>query len=232
MLAASVSGDLQNCAADPGATNNTCADYPELKAIATGKVRNVMAAKRVNNKQRAFIKEYLRDFNGSKAAIRAGYSRKSAYAIGSELLKKPEIQKAIRQDLEERLMSADEDLKRLAEMARGDMGDFLDISSMSYQLDLNKAKELGITHLIKKVRQKTVTTVDKDGHEEETNTIEIELYDAQEALNSIGKYHGLFVDRTELTGAAGKALIDEEKIAKALHKVYGEKADGMVTSGN
>lgn len=185
--------------------------------------RFVMAAKRFNDKQRAFIKEYLRDFNGTQAAIRAGYSRKSAYSIGSELLKKPEIQTAIRKDLDERLMSSDENLKRLAEMARGDMGDFMDISSMAFQLDLNKAKELGLTHLIKKVRQKTITTVDKNGEEEETNTIEIELYDAQEALNSIGKYHGLFVDRSEISGPNGVPLVEDDKAAIALARVYGNK---------
>lgn len=184
-----------------------------------------MAGKRVNNKQKAFIKEYLRDFNATQAAIRAGYSVKTAYAIGHDLLKKIEIQNAIRKDLDERLMSSDEALKRLAEMARGNMGDFMDISSMSFQLDLNKAKELGLTHLIKKVRQKTITTVDKNGEEEETNTIEIELYDAQEALNSIGKYHGLFVDRTELTGANGKNLLNDEKAASVLARIYGDEPE-------
>ena len=182
-----------------------------------------MAVMRYTSKQKAFIKEYLRDFNATQAAIRAGYSRKTAYSIACELLKKPEIQTAIRRDLDERLMTADEDLKRLAEMARGDMGDFMDISSMAFQLDLNKAKELGLTHLIKKVRQKTITTVDKNGEEEETNTIEIELYDAQEALNSIGKYHGLFVDRSEISGPNGAPLVEDEKAAIALARVYGNK---------
>ena len=74
------------------------------------------------------------------------------------------------------------------------MGDFMDIGSMAFSLDLNKAKELGLTRLIKKVRQKTVTTVAKDGTEEETNTIEIELYDAQAALVQLGKHLDIFKD--------------------------------------
>jgi len=46
-------------------------------------------------KQSAFVGEYLVDLNASKAAIRAGYSPKTAYSIGQENLKKPEISAAI-----------------------------------------------------------------------------------------------------------------------------------------
>ena len=42
-------------------------------------------------KQQAFVLEYLVDLNGTQAAIRAGYSAKSAYSIAEELLRKPEI---------------------------------------------------------------------------------------------------------------------------------------------
>lgn len=43
-------------------------------------------------KQMIFVTEYLKDKNATQAAIRAGYSRKSAYSIGHQLLKKLEIQ--------------------------------------------------------------------------------------------------------------------------------------------
>ncbi len=46
-------------------------------------------------KQQRFVDEYLIDLNATQAAIRAGYSPKSAYSIGQENLKKPEIQEAI-----------------------------------------------------------------------------------------------------------------------------------------
>jgi len=44
-----------------------------------------------------FISEYTKDFNATQAAIRAGYSPKTAYSIGQELLKKPEIQAAMKE---------------------------------------------------------------------------------------------------------------------------------------
>ncbi|MDE0100649.1 MAG: terminase small subunit [Truepera sp.] len=60
----------------------------------------------MTSKQRAFVAEYIKDFNASAAARRAGYSERSAYAIGSRLLRKVEVSKAIGQALEERAMSA------------------------------------------------------------------------------------------------------------------------------
>lgn len=47
-------------------------------------------------KQQRFIEEYLVDLNATQAAIRAGYSAKTAYSIGEENLKKPEIRDALK----------------------------------------------------------------------------------------------------------------------------------------
>lgn len=49
----------------------------------------------MTEKQIRFCEEYLIDFNATQAAIRAGYSEKTAYSIGVENLKKPEIKKYI-----------------------------------------------------------------------------------------------------------------------------------------
>ena len=46
-------------------------------------------------KKQRFINEYLVDFNATQAAIRAGYSKKTAYSIGHENLRKPEVVSAI-----------------------------------------------------------------------------------------------------------------------------------------
>lgn len=46
----------------------------------------------LTDKQKAFCHEYIIDFNGSAAAIRAGYSADSSRSIASELLTKPDIQ--------------------------------------------------------------------------------------------------------------------------------------------
>jgi len=52
-------------------------------------------SEKLNAKQRAFVLEYLKDGNGTQAAIRAGYSAKTAYSIGGRLLNHVEVQAAI-----------------------------------------------------------------------------------------------------------------------------------------
>ena len=56
------------------------------------KKRRVVPKKRqLTLKQKRFIEEFLVDLNATQAAIRAGYSKKTAYAIGDQILKKPHI---------------------------------------------------------------------------------------------------------------------------------------------
>ncbi|QZA77042.1 terminase small subunit [Deefgea tanakiae] len=59
-------------------------------------------AKSLTQKQQAFVAEYMIDLNATQAAIRAGYSAKTAYSIGYELLIKPEVQTAIETAKKER----------------------------------------------------------------------------------------------------------------------------------
>ncbi len=53
-------------------------------------------------KQKRFVAEYLVDLNATAAAIRAGYSKKTAEVIGYENLRKPQIEAAINQAIRER----------------------------------------------------------------------------------------------------------------------------------
>lgn len=58
--------------------------------------------KTMTNKQEMFCREYLVDLNATQAAIRAGYSEKTAGVIGDENLKKPNIQNFIRAMMDKR----------------------------------------------------------------------------------------------------------------------------------
>lgn len=74
-------------------------------------------------KQQRFCDEYLVDLNATQAAIRAGYSKRSAGVIAVENLKKPNIKAYIekRMDEKEKALIADQDevLKYLTEVLRG-----------------------------------------------------------------------------------------------------------------
>lgn len=55
----------------------------------------------LNDRQTRFVQEYCKDFNATQAAIRAGYSEKTAGSQGHDLLKVPEIQARIEERKEE-----------------------------------------------------------------------------------------------------------------------------------
>jgi phage terminase small subunit len=164
---------------------------------------------KLTTKQKLFIDYYLQSFNASDAARKAGYSEKTARQIGQENLSKPDIQGEIQSRLAEVHMSADEALKLTADIARGDIAQIMDVSSMGFNLDMSKAKELGLTRLIKKVKQRTVTHLAKNESDEDREVIdlEVELYDAQTALRDILKVHGKFTDKVQVSGANGEPLI-------------------------
>ncbi|WP_236209025.1 terminase small subunit [Pseudomonas tohonis] len=86
-------------------------------------------------KQQRFVDEYLIDLNATQAAIRAGYSKKTAGQIGDENLKKPEIAAAVAQRMAERVernqVDADYVLRRMVEI---DQMDVLDILTDSMEL--------------------------------------------------------------------------------------------------
>ena len=61
-----------------------------------------MTKKKLTDKQKMFVKEYLIDLNATQAAIRAGYSESTAKEIGCENLTKPNIAEAIQEAMSER----------------------------------------------------------------------------------------------------------------------------------
>ena len=164
--------------------------------------------KPLTKKQEIFVNEYLQCFNGAEAARRAGYSEKNARDTASDLLANPDISRHIQSRLNEVHMSADEALKLLSDIARGDIGHFVNDYG---GVDILKARENGLTKLIKKVKTKTITINGKD-QDKEVIEEEIELYPADSALRDILKIHGKFTDKVDLT-SGGAPL--EIKIVKA-----------------
>lgn len=152
----------------------------------------------LTNKQEVFINEYLKCFNATKAAKAAGYSDKTAYSSGQRLLKQDEIAARVRERLSESAMDANEVLYHLAQIARGDMDDIVDYLG---NLDLMKARDLGKTNLIKRVRQRSTKSENSDTTETET-----EAYDRLKALELIGKHLKLFTERQEVTGRDGAPI--------------------------
>lgn len=136
----------------------------------------------LSTKQRVFIEEYLTCFNATQAALKAGYSPDTAYNTGYENMRKHEIAEAISRRLSEKAMSADEVLMRLAEQARAAYSDAI---CEDGTVDVAKLVSSGRAHLIKSIKFT------------ESGKKNVEFYDAQAALQLLGKHHKLFSDVIE-----------------------------------
>lgn len=66
------------------------------------KAVRIIAEKKLTPKQKRFVSEYLIDLNATQAAIRAGYSAKTAHSIGQENLTKPEIMRELEKAIQDR----------------------------------------------------------------------------------------------------------------------------------
>lgn len=97
-------------------------------------------------KQKNFIDEYLLDLNATQAAIRAGYSRKTANRIGPQLLVKTCIQEELAKAMQRRAkrteITADRVLKELAAIALDDAADYND-SRLKYTNKIRALELLG-----------------------------------------------------------------------------------------
>lgn len=149
---------------------------------------------KLNEKQLAFCREYTVDFNATQAAIRAGYTVRSAGQIGERLLKKDEIGHQIKLLLEktsERLeISKDRVLQELAAIGYSNVVDFID--------DDNKVKSLkDIPRILTKaisgieVTETTETNMATGKSTTEINT-KLKFHPKTAALDSLSKHLGLF----------------------------------------
>ena len=142
----------------------------------------------LSNLQKRFADEYLKCWNATEAARRAGYSATSENSLaaqGSRLLRSVKVANIIRKRLQASAMSADEVLERFAEQARNDGMHFIDGSG---RIDFQLLKEAGKEHLIHKLYY------DDDGI-----LTRVEFYNAQSALNTLAKHLGLLDERSEIT---------------------------------
>lgn len=148
---------------------------------------------KLNAKQQRFVDEYLIDLNATQAAIRAGYSVKTAKEIGCENLTKPNIQEAIEKLMAERSkrtgVNQDRVIQELARIAFVNPQNVINADDGSVRADASD-DDLAC---IQSVKVKTMSG-DK-GYSEER---EVRLNDKMKALELLGKHLGMFKDKVEL----------------------------------
>mgnify|MGYP001323062844 CR=1 FL=1 len=164
----------------------------------------------LNPKQLAFAHEYVKDWNATQAAKRAGYSEKTAYSQGFDLLKNPEIQAYIGKIINSAANRAEISVARvLEELALIGMSDLrhYTIDDDGHVSLADGAPESAI-RAVSSLKRKVRTRTDRDGNTEREVDAEIRLWDKPRGLDMIGKYLAMFVERTE--GNLSVRIVREE----------------------
>lgn len=139
-------------------------------------------------KQERFCAEYLIDLNGTQAAIRAGYSKKTANRIANQLLSNLDIQNRIREvrdrEFENAIATAKEAEAFLAQCMRGDLKEEVIVT-------VGQGDGFSSAEVVKK---------------------QISLRDRIKAAELIGKRNQLFTDKVKVDGAVPIVIAGEGEI--------------------
>lgn len=139
----------------------------------------------LTQKRKRFADEYLIDLNATQAAIRAGYSEKTAYSQGQRLLKDVEVKKYIDRQMEQKdsemIAGQDEVLKYLTSVLRGE----------------SRTDGLVVVRTAK--GSDKIKTVEKSPSEK----------DKLKAAELLGKRYGMFTEKLAVEGDIGVTIVDD-----------------------
>lgn len=171
----------------------------------------------------ATLAEYFKKWNGTRAWMETHpkSSYNSARASAAEWLAKPNIKAAIQDKLDELQMSADEAVKRVSDIARGDVGMFFKIVDEwmfnplpEYEIlderevvdDTKDPPEKRISYRVRhavldmdRILDPQYSWMIKSFSNSRKFGLKIETHNQHDALKDILKLHGRFTDRVDLT---------------------------------
>ena len=154
----------------------------------------------LNEKQKRFISEYIIDLNAKQAAIRAGYSPKTAEVQASRLLSLVKVQTEITKAMEDREkrtgITQDRVLAELSAIAFAKATDYVEVDGF-----VKIKPTAGLTD-----EQKSAIAGIKKG----ANGIEIKLVDKTKALEMLSRHLGLFNDKLNVNVESVEIIDDME----------------------
>ena len=173
--------------------------------------------KKLDNKENAFVQEYIIDFNVERAAVSAGYSKTVAHTKAYQWVSngkiKPHVFNAVIKAIDKRSkrteITQDRVLEEYAKLGFLDPRQFYDDSGVLIPIHLLSADVAATL-----TGMDVSTATNKDGDSIDTLK-KIKFADKKAALDSVAKHLGMFIERHEHTGKDGKelfpALTDKER---------------------
>ncbi len=162
-------------------------------------------------KQKRFVEEYLIDLNATQAAIRAGYSPKTAEQEGYKLVQKSSVSEEIIKAIAERSkrtgISQDRVIQELARIAFVNPQNVIQTSNASVRQDISEDDAA----CIQAVKVKMSESENGSSCERE-----VRLNDKLKALELLGKHLGMFKDKVEVDGSLKAETSKLDELVKQL----------------
>lgn len=159
--------------------------------------------KKLTNKQQLWLKYYLVNFNATEAAIKAGYSEKTAALTGHKnIIKcKIEIEKAKSKIADKNDIEISKIINELKLLGFSDIKDYLDTDPDVGTIRVKGFDEMppGASRAIQSVTEKRSITEDKHGNRSIIySTFSFKLWSKEKALEMLGRYKAMFTDKVDL----------------------------------
>lgn len=184
-------------------------------------------------RQRRFVREYLIDGNATQAAIRAGYSKKTADQIGHQLLKKTSVSAAVaegqRKVAEKLEITAEAILAELASVGFANVGDFVRVGDDGrVTLNFSKLSKADL-RAVSEITQRHIGGGDGPAAVE----TRFKLHPKIPALVKLGENLGLFRQLHEHSGPGGGPIevkgVETFEAAARKARAQAAKAGGKAT---
>jgi len=159
--------------------------------------------KKLNPKQHQFCREYMVDLNATQAAIRAGYSKRSAGTISDRLMQDVAIKARIAELAlikEKRAnKSADDVIKELENVGFSRLGDIVEWnqSGMAFLKDSDSVLDDAMAAI-----ESVQVTEEQSGDDKDQRMVlktKVKLHSKMAALTQLAKHHGLVQDKIDVT---------------------------------
>ena len=175
----------------------------------------------LTEKQKLFVEEYLVDLNAKQAAIRAGYSPKTAEQIGFQLLQKTsvseEIEKAMARRAKRLSVRQEDVINELKAIAYTERSSYAKVVEKQAYMTTEDGTRIPLTDedgnpvMYRTVQVELTDNLSEDekkaiaGIKMGKNGIEVETADKVRALELLGRHLGMFKEKIEVSG------LDEQK---------------------
>lgn len=194
----------------------------------------IVAEKKLTAKQQRFCDEYLIDLNATQAAIRAGYSERTANEQGSRLLANVSVQKYLQKRKTDRIerteITQDMVLLELANIAFSNAADYAAVVEKEAMAEVDgnmiplfdengdpvkyRTVEPVLTADLTESQKRALSVIKKgrDG-------FEIKPYDKIRALELLGKHLGMFTETVKVTGSVNNPMegLTTEELKKLIY---------------